>query len=303
MRQRTIARKISCTGIGLHTGAPVELTLCPGRVGTGIVFVRTDGAHPVEIPARADAVAETRNSTTLGRGSATVGTVEHLLAALYGLGIDNARVEVGGPEVPIMDGSAASFVLLLRQAGSAEQKAPRCTLQVRKPVEIRDGERRIRVDPSSSLKITYSIDFAHPIIGRQSMRALEISDQSFEREIARARTFGFVHEVEALWRAELARGASLQNTVVLDENRVLNGEGLRFADEFVRHKALDLLGDLALLGMPLKGHVRVVRGGHALHQRLVAHLANGHDEVRVLGAIPAQTAEAVIPLSPVRASA
>ncbi len=274
MRQRTIAEKISCTGIGLHTGAPVDLTLHPARANSGIVLVRCDGAHPVEIPARPAALADTRLATTLGRGSATIGTVEHLLAALYGLGIDNVRVEVNGPEIPVMDGSAASFVFLLRAAGLFEQRAVRSLLRVRRPLEVVDGERWIRIEPARSLRISYQVDFDHPAIGRQAIHDLEIDETVFEREICRARTFGFLREVESLWRAGLARGGSLDNTVVLDETRVLNRESVRFADEFVRHKILDLLGDLALLGVPVLGHVQVVRGGHALHQRLVAELVD-----------------------------
>jgi UDP-3-O-[3-hydroxymyristoyl] N-acetylglucosamine deacetylase len=272
MRQRTIAEKIACTGVGLHTGRPVQLTLLPARANTGIVFVRTDGPHPVEIPASAGALQSTLLATALGRGEARVETVEHLLAAAYGLGIDNLRVEVDGPEVPGMDGSAASFVFLLRAAGFFEQAAPRRVLQIRRPVEVRDGERRIRIEPSRSFQVSYRVDFEHPAIGCQAIAGLRITEDVFEREIARARTFGFLHEVEALWRAGRARGASLDNTVVLDGSRVLNRDGLRYPDEFVRHKVLDLLGDLALLGMPLRGHVRAERGGHALHQKLVAKL-------------------------------
>ena len=270
--QRTIAEKISCTGIGLHSGEPVQLTLHPARAGSGIVFVRTDLPQPVEVPANHRAVTSTRLATTLGRGDATVGTVEHLLAALCGLGIDNVRVEVDGPEVPVMDGSAASFVFLIRAAGIFDQGVPRRSLRVRRALEVRDGDRLIRIEPARELRVTYSVDFAHPAIGRQQLRDLVIDDESFESEICRARTFGFLREVEALWRSGLARGGNLDNTVVMDDFRVLNRDGLRWSDEFVRHKALDLIGDLALLGIPLEGHVVVERGGHALHQRLVRAL-------------------------------
>jgi UDP-3-O-[3-hydroxymyristoyl] N-acetylglucosamine deacetylase len=270
--QRTIAEKISCTGIGLHSGQPVQLTLHPARAGTGVVFARTDLPVPAEVPAVHSAVTSTRLATTLGRGEATIGPVEHLLAALCGLGIDNVRAEVDGPEIPVMDGSAASFVFLIRAAGIFEQDAPRRSLRVRKPVEVRDGDRLIRIEPAHGLRVTYSVDFAHPAIGRQQLRNLVIDDESFEQEICRARTFGFLREVEALWRNGLARGGNLDNTVVMDELRVLNRDGLRWPDEFVRHKALDLLGDLALLGMPVEGHLVVERGGHALHQRFVRAL-------------------------------
>jgi UDP-3-O-[3-hydroxymyristoyl] N-acetylglucosamine deacetylase len=285
VRQCTIAEKISCTGIGLHSGAPVQLTLHPARRDSGVVFVRNDGAQTVEIPARADQVGSTQLATTLGTGALTVGTVEHLLAAIYGLGIDNIRVELDGPEVPIMDGSAASFVFLIRAAGIFQQRGPRRVLRVKRAVEVRDGDRVARVEPARSLRISYAIDFQHPAIGRQSLSNFELRDGSFERELCRARTFGFLHEVQALWRAGLGRGGSLDNTIVLDERRVLNPEGLRMPDEFVRHKALDLLGDFALLGMPFQGHFHVVRGGHALHQKLMDALLHtpGAAEVVTLG--------------------
>ena len=285
LRQRTVSEKISCTGVGLHTGKPAQLTLHPARAGSGIVFVRTDTAHPIEIPATPGSLTRTHLATTLGRGDVHVDTVEHLLAAFYGLGIDNARVEVDGPEIPGMDGSAASFAYLVRSAGSYEQAAPRRVIRVRRPFEIRDGDKWIRVEPCRGLKVSYEIDFAHPLIGRQVIRDFALSEERFEREIAPARTFGFVAEVQALWRAGRARGASLDNTVVLGPARVLNRNGLRFADEFVRHKVLDLLGDLALLGAQLEGHVRVKRGGHALHQRLVAELAGVAVAERVASAL------------------
>ena len=273
-RQRTIAEKISCTGIGLHTGKPVQLTLQPARADSGIVFVRTDLAHPIEIPATPAALSRTHLATTLGCGDATIDTVEHLLAAFYGLGVDNVRVELDGPEVPGMDGSAAPFVFLLRAAGLYEQSARRPVVRIRRPIEIRDGERSIRIEPARELRISYAIDFEHPLIGRQMLRDLVLDEARFEHELARARTFGFAEQVAALWRAGRARGASLDNTVVLGGDRVLNRGGLRFRDEFVRHKALDLVGELALLGATVQGHVRVERGGHALHQRLVAALAS-----------------------------
>lgn len=275
MNQHTIAEKVSCTGVGLHGGAPVQLTLQPARANTGVVFVRTDLATPVEIPARPEFVVDTTLATTLGVGEARVGTIEHLLAALRGLGIDNVRVEIDGPEVPVMDGSAASFVFLVRVAGVFEQAAPRRTLRLRKPVEVRDGDRWARFEPSRGargLRISYDVDFAHPAIGRQGLRGLVVTPESFETELCRARTFGFLREVEALWRMGLGKGGSLDNAVILDDAAVMNPEGLRWSDEFVRHKALDLVGDLSLLGAELEGHVRVHKGGHALHQALVAEV-------------------------------
>jgi UDP-3-O-[3-hydroxymyristoyl] N-acetylglucosamine deacetylase len=270
LHQRTIAEKISCTGIGLHGGAPVQLTLQPARAGTGIVFVRTDLG--VEIPARPEFVVDTRLATTLGVGEVTVGTIEHLLAALRGLRIDNVRVEVDGPELPVMDGSAASFVFLIRVAGVFEQSAPRRSLGLEDVVEVRDGDRWARFEPGRGLRISYEVDFDHPAIGRQAIRGLAITPESFEAEISRARTFGFLRDVQALWRAGFGRGGSLDNAVLLDERGVMNREGLRWPDELVRHKVLDLIGDLALLGVDVEGHVRVHKGGHALHQALVAEL-------------------------------
>jgi UDP-3-O-[3-hydroxymyristoyl] N-acetylglucosamine deacetylase len=247
--------------------------------------VRTDLPHPVEIPVRSDALVNSCYATTLGRGDVTVGTVEHLLSALYCLGVDNARIEVDGPEVPIMDGSAASFVFLIRAAGLRELPAPARRLRIRRGFEVRDGDRRIRVEPARSFRVSYCVDFEHPVIGRQSLRGVTVGNGTFEREICRARTFGFLHEVETLWGAGLGRGGSLDNTVVLDETRVLNRDGLRWPDEFVRHKMLDLLGDLSLLGMRLEAHVDVERGGHSLHHKLVTELGSRPDLVRVVGGV------------------
>ena len=269
-QQQTLAERVSCTGTGLHSGAPVRLDLSPARAGTGIVFVRSDGAHRVEIPARASGVRSTRFATTLGSGDASVATVEHLLAALYGLCIDNVRISVDGPEVPVMDGSAASFVYLIRSAGVRVQAAPREVLRVLEPIEIEECGRRIRIEPARGLRISYAVDFAHPAIGRQELEIDGLDARRFESEISSARTFGFLRDVRALWNAGLARGGSLDNTVLLDEASVVNPAGLRWPDEFVRHKVLDLVGDLALLGVSIDGHVKVECGGHALHHRLVA---------------------------------
>jgi UDP-3-O-[3-hydroxymyristoyl] N-acetylglucosamine deacetylase len=271
MTQRTIAEKATCAGVGLHSGAVAQLVLYPARPGSGIVFARTDLPGSPEVPARRSALASTRLATTLGRGEATVGTVEHLLAAVAALGVDNLRVEVDGPEIPVMDGSAAPFVSLLREAGTFDQGVARRVIRVRRPLVVRDGDRAIRLSPAPRFSVSYAVDFPHPAIGKQAID-LAVDGASFERELARARTFGFLHEVEALWRSGLARGGNLDNTVVLDEHRVVNASGLRFPDEFVRHKALDLIGDLALLGMPLLARVEVERGGHALHQQLVERI-------------------------------
>jgi UDP-3-O-[3-hydroxymyristoyl] N-acetylglucosamine deacetylase len=268
-RQRTLAEPASCAGIGLHSGSPVTLTLCPAAVDTGIVFECSDGGA---VPARAANVVSTRLATTLAVGTSRIATVEHVLAALYGLSIDNARIVVSGPEVPAMDGSAAAFVYLVRSAGLVEQAAAVRVLRVRKPFALGDGARRIRVTPAPELRVTYGIDFPHPIIGRQKLEWAGGDAALFERELAGARTFAFLREVAALRDAGLARGGNLSNTVVLDENGVVNDSGLRFPDEFVRHKVLDLIGDLALLGARVQAHVVVERGGHALHVELVRAL-------------------------------
>ena len=270
MYQQTIAEKVSCTGIGLHSGAPTQLTLHPARADSGVVFVRTDRGTPVEIRACSSEVSSTALATTLGHGSASVGTVEHLMSALYGLGVDNVRIEVDGPELPVMDGSAAPFVYLLRSAGLFTQRARRCVLRMRRKIEIVDGDRSISIEPAKDLRVSYAVDFEHPVIRRQQLTVAPLDAERFEREISAARTFGFLQEVQALWDAGFARGGSLDNTVVLGEKDVVNPEGLRWPDEFVRHKVLDLLGDLALLGMPVQGHVKAERGGHSLHQQLVS---------------------------------
>jgi UDP-3-O-[3-hydroxymyristoyl] N-acetylglucosamine deacetylase len=268
--QQTIAEKVSCTGIGLHSGAPTQLVLHPARADEGVTFVRTDCKTPIEIPARSREISSTYLATTLGRGEASIRTVEHLLAALFGMGIDNVRVEVDGPELPVMDGSSAPFVYLIRSAGVFRQRERRRTLRIRRPIEIRDGDRRISVEPARDFRVHYAVDFEHPAIGRQELSLAPLDADRFDRELSAARTFGFLRDVRALWNAGLARGGSLDNAVLLDDTRVVNPQGLRWSDEFVRHKILDLCGDLALLGVPLVGHVKVERGGHSLHQRLVA---------------------------------
>ncbi len=270
-RQHTLARPVTCRGIGVHSGRPAHLRILPAEQGTGIVFVRTDLAGRPTIPAQEAHVVETTLATTLGLDEARVSTVEHLLAALLTLGFDNAIVEVDGPEVPIMDGSAAPFVKLLTAAGRAALDAPRATLVVDRQVDVYDGSRTIAVEPARSFEIVYEIDFDHAAIPLQTL-SLAVDPERFAAELAPARTFGFLAEVEALKARGLARGGSLENAVVIGPDRVLNPEGVRFSDEFVRHKALDLVGDLALLGLPLRGRVAVARGGHRLHSLLVKAL-------------------------------
>ncbi len=264
-------------GIGLHSGRPVDLILRPAAAGTGILFTRTDLGDEVRFPARAEWVVDTRLATTLGNGEHRLSTVEHLVSALSALGVDNCTVEASAPELPIMDGSASAFVYLIQQAGLRPQRRMRRRLVIRKPIEVREGDRRVRVLPSREFKLSVTIDYAHPAIGRQSMHAVRPSPRRFARQIAPARTFGFLRDVQMLQASGLALGGSLQNAIVLDDRRVLNREGLRFPDEFVRHKMLDLIGDLALLGLPLQGHVQAIRSGHALHQALVAQIRANPD--------------------------
>ncbi|MBW2228824.1 MAG: UDP-3-O-acyl-N-acetylglucosamine deacetylase [Deltaproteobacteria bacterium] len=270
--QRTIAEKVSCSGVGLHGGHAVQITLRPERPGRGIVFQRRFAGELIEIPAHAECVVSTDHATSIAVGDARIATVEHLLASLYAMQIDNVVVEVDGDELPVLDGSARGFVDLIDEAGAYEQDAVCDVHAVCEPIEIVEGNRRIRIDPAPVLRISYAIDFDHSSIGRQTFEIEALDRAAFERDVAAARTFGFLEDVEALWRVGLARGGSLANTLVLDAEGVVNEEGLRFPDEFVRHKVLDLIGDLALLGMPLCGHVSVERGGHALHQRLVRRL-------------------------------
>ncbi len=266
--QRTLKEAISCQGIGLHTGLPVTLKLRPAAAGHGIRFVRTDLARPVEIPAHADYVVDTSLATTLGRDGVKVGTVEHLLAALAGLGVDNLRIELDGPEVPIMDGSAAPFVYLVKTAGIRVQDEPKSFLVIKKAVSVTDGDKEATFSPASRFKIDCVIDFKHPLISDQQFE-MEFSDHTFAREVSRARTFGFLRDVEMLKKVGLAKGGSLENAIVVDEFSILNPDGLRFPDEFVRHKTLDALGDVSLFGYPVIGHLKVHKGGHALNHKLV----------------------------------
>jgi UDP-3-O-[3-hydroxymyristoyl] N-acetylglucosamine deacetylase len=269
--QRTIQESVSTRGVGLHSGAQVTLTLRPAPPDHGIVFHRVDVRGSPSIPATSAHVIDTAFATTLGKAGVRVGTVEHLLAALTGLGIDNLRIEVEGPEVPILDGSAGPFVYLINSAGVRVQDAPKSFLVIKRPVFLSEGDKEASLGPSNRLRIDCAIDFHHPLVPGQSL-SLDFSGRSFSRELARARTFGFLKDVERLKSAGLARGGSLENAIVVDEFSVLNPEGLRYPDEFVRHKALDALGDLALFGHPVIGHLRVSKSGHALHHRLVAQV-------------------------------
>jgi len=271
---KSIARTV---GIGLHSGTRVELRLRPAAVDTGIVFRRTDLDPVVEFQAAAEAVGDTRMASTIERDGVRIATVEHLMSALAGLGIDNCYVDVDAPEIPIMDGSAASFVFLIRSAGIVEQPAPRRFVRVLKPVEVREGEgstaKWARLEPHFGFKLRFSIDFNHPAIDSTTQDVeVDFARDSYVSAVARARTFGFVNEVEALRAVGLALGGSFENAIVMDEYRVLNTDGLRSGDEFAKHKILDAMGDLYLLGRPLVAAYRAHRSGHALNNRLLREL-------------------------------
>lgn len=273
LRQRTLKSSVSASGVGLHTGKKVRITLRPAPVDAGIMFRRVDLANSVDLPALAKMVGETRLSSCLVKGDVKVYTVEHLMSALGGLGIDNAYIDIDAEEVPIMDGSAAPFVLLVQQAGLAEQAAPKKFIRVLRRVEVKDGDKWARFEPYEGYRLAFSIDFNHPVIDRSTQSvAIDFGQTSYLKEISRARTFGFMQDVENLRENGLALGGGLDNAVVLDEYRVLNAEGLRFADEFIRHKLLDAVGDLYLLGRPLLGAFSAHKSGHALNNRLLRAL-------------------------------
>jgi len=273
IKQRTLKNLIRATGVGLHTGAKVYLTLRPAAAHTGIVFRRVDLAQPVEIKADPYAVGDTRLSSCLEREGVRISTVEHLMSAFSGLGIDNAYVDLTAPEVPIMDGSAGPFVFLLQSAGIEEQNAPKRFIRIVKPVEARDGDKWVRFEPHNGFKLTLSIDFDHPVFEkmRQSV-TVDFSTTSYVKEVSRARTFGFMQDIETMRAQGLALGGSLDNAIVMDEYRMLNSDGLRYEDEFVKHKVLDAIGDLYLLGHPLIGAFSGHKSGHALNNQLLRQL-------------------------------
>ncbi|MBP5857738.1 UDP-3-O-acyl-N-acetylglucosamine deacetylase [Marivibrio halodurans] len=283
--QTTLKAPIDCSGIGLHSGEQVGMTLCPAEPDTGIVFRRIDlknGAR--DIPARFDAVCDTRLCTTLTNDHGSrVATVEHLMAAFAGCGIDNAIVELDAPEVPVMDGSSEPFVFLIECTGVVRQKATRRVLRIDRPVAIEDGASRAALEPADGFTIGLDIEFQSRAIGRQEL-FLEVTPDTFRDQIARARTFGFLHEVEAMRKAGLGLGGSLENAVVVDGDRVINEDGLRFEDEFVRHKVLDCIGDMALAGHSLRGHLRGRRCGHAINNRLLRALFADKDNYALVPA-------------------
>jgi UDP-3-O-[3-hydroxymyristoyl] N-acetylglucosamine deacetylase len=273
LKQRSLKNIIRATGVGLHTGDKVYLTLRPAAPDTGIVFRRVDLPEPVSIKATPHHVQDTRLSSTLEVDGVRVGTVEHLMSAFAGLGIDNAYVDLSASELPIMDGSAGPFVFLLQSAGIVEQNALKKFIRIKKAKEIREGDKWVRFEPYQGFKMDFTIDFAHPVFAHSIQSVvIDFAEDSYIKEVSRARTFGFMREVEALRAMGLARGGSLDNAVVVDEYRILNSEGLRFADEFVRHKVLDAIGDLYLLGHPLIGAFSAHKSGHSLNNRLLREL-------------------------------
>ncbi len=283
LKQRTLKAPIKTTGVGLHTGARVDLTLRPAPPNTGVVFHRVDLPQPVAIPADATHVGDTRLSSTLEKAGARISTVEHILSALAGLGIDNLHIDVAGPEIPIMDGSAAPFVFLLQSAGILEQDAPKRYLKVLAPVEVRDGDKWARFEPFAGFKLDFTIDFPHPVFGSENRHVIiDFAEHSYVKEVARARTFGFMQDVEAMRAAGLALGGSLQNAIVLDEYRILNSEGLRYDNEFVKHKVLDAIGDLYLLGYALIGQYTAYKSGHGLNNALARALLAREDAYELL---------------------
>ena len=278
IKQRTLKNEIRATGVGLHTGQKIYLTLLPAPVDHGIVFRRVDLNPVVEIEAKAENVGDTRLSTTLVKGDVRVSTVEHLLSAMAGLGIDNAIVEVSADEVPIMDGSAGPFVFLIQSAGIQEQAAAKKFIRIKKPVTVTDGEKTASFLPFDGFKVTFSIDFDHPVFRERKLDAsIDFSSTSFVKEISRARTFGFMHEIETLREQGLAKGGSVDNAIVVDKYRILNDDGLRYEDEFVKHKVLDAIGDLYLLGTSLIGEFKAYKSGHGLNNASLRQLIKQTD--------------------------
>jgi UDP-3-O-[3-hydroxymyristoyl] N-acetylglucosamine deacetylase len=270
IKQRTLKNVIRATGVGLHSGRKVFLTLRPAPADTGIVFRRDDLTPPVEIPARAENVGDTSLSTSLVKGSVRISTVEHLLSAFAGLGIDNAYVDLSAAEVPIMDGSAGPFVFLIQSAGLEEQNRPKKFIRVKRAIAVEDGDKWARFEPFDGFKVSFAIEFDHPYFHQRSKHAeIDFSTTSFVKEVSRARTFGFMKDVEFLREQNLALGGSLDNAIVVDDYRVLNEDGLRYEDEFVKHKILDAIGDLYLLGYSLIGAFHGYKSGHELNNRLL----------------------------------
>ncbi|MEW6563111.1 MAG: UDP-3-O-acyl-N-acetylglucosamine deacetylase [Pseudomonadota bacterium] len=270
VRQRTLKNPVQATGVGLHTGERVHLTLRPAPVNSGIVFRRTDMQPVAELRAEPYAVQDTRLSTCLVVNGVRVSTIEHLMSAFAGLGVDNVIVELNSAEIPIMDGSAGSFIFLLQSAGIVEQPAAKRFIRIKKSIEVHDGDKWVRFDPYNGYKLTFTINFSHPVFANTKQNVVvDLGEHSYIREVSRARTFGFMQEVEYMRSQGLALGGNLDNAIVMDEYRVINPDGLRFEDEFVRHKVLDAIGDLYLLGHPLIGAFSGYKSGHALNNALL----------------------------------
>jgi len=273
LKQRTLKNSIRATGVGLHTGEKVYMTLRPAAPNTGIMFRRVDLDPPAEVHADALKVTETTLGTTITEGDVKVSTIEHLLSALAGLGIDNCYVDLSAPEVPIMDGSAGPFVFLLQSAGIEEQNAHKRFIRIKSPVEVRDGDKWARFEPFDGFKVSFQIDFEHPVFKKHTQTAtVDFSTTSFVKEVSRARTFGFMRDIEMLRQKHLTLGASLDNAIALDDYRILNEDGLRYEDEFVKHKILDSIGDLYLLGHSLIGAFSAYKSGHGLNNALLRQL-------------------------------
>lgn len=293
LHQRTLKSITRTTGVGLHTGRKVQMVLRPAQPDTGIVFRRIDLDPVVDIRANAELVGETRLSSCLVQGGTKVYTVEHLMSALAGLGVDNVFVDLDGPEVPIMDGSAAPFAFLIQSAGIEAQAAPKRFIRIRQRVEVAEGDKWARLEPYDGFKLSFSIVFSHPVIEKSNQSvSVDFASTSYLKEIARARTFGFMQDVEQLREDGLALGGGLDNAVVLDEFRVLNADGLRFGDEFIRHKVLDAIGDLYLMGRPLLGAFSAHKSGHALNNRLLRELISRKDAWEVVSFDRAEDAPA-----------
>ena len=287
LKQRTIKKIVRTIGVGLHSGTKVELTLRPAPANTGIVFSRVDLDPPVELPASAQGVGDTRMASVLDKGGVKVSTVEHLMSACAGLGLDNLYIDVTAEEIPIMDGSASSFVYLLQQAGLEEQNAPKKFIRIKRAVEVREGtgkdEKWARLEPYDGFKLRFFIEFNHPAVdGTGQIAEVDFAGESYVKEIARARTFGFMQDVEMLRGIGLARGGSLENAIVMDEYRILNPDGLRYENEFVRHKILDAIGDLYLVGHPLLASYVAHKSGHKMNNLLLRALLDQPDAYEIV---------------------
>jgi len=282
MYQTTIQKGAELVGIGLHKGSPVKLRLEPLEANSGIVFYRSD--VDVSIPLLPENVVDTKMATVIGKNGYVISTIEHLLSAVYAYGIDNLKIIVDADEVPVMDGSSASYCMLLDEAGIAELNVPKKVMRIKKEVEVKEGEKYVKLSPSPDLNYDFTIKFPHPVIQEQAY-VLKFTKESYKKEIARARTFGFLHEVQYLRSKGLALGGSLENAVVLDEKKILNPEGLRFPDEFVRHKILDAIGDMSLIGMNFIGNYEAMAGSHDLNHKLTLALLEDTDNYEVIEAV------------------